>query len=118
MLKCSVNTKKMITTKLAEAAVAFLSNTNFHYSVLVKLCRTKTEKSVQLRQYACSNIKIILETHGTKEHVRTIIDTSNGLSLIEAFLKKGLSDASPIVRESCRLLYKTYHKLWPDNANT
>ncbi|KAG2201355.1 hypothetical protein INT47_001443 [Mucor saturninus] len=118
MLKCSVSTKKLTMLKLAEASEEFYKSTNFHLSVLFKLCKTRTDKSVQLRQYACTNIKIILETHASKKHVQRIIDTTTGLSIIEAFLKTGLSDASPIVRESCRVLFKTYNKLWPDNAVT
>ncbi|KAI7896012.1 clasp N terminal-domain-containing protein [Mucor mucedo] len=118
MLKCSVSTKKLTMLKLAEASEEFYKSTNFHLSVLFKLCKTRTDKSVQLRQYACTNIKIILETHASKKHVKRIIDTTTGLSTIEAFLKTGLSDASPIVRESCRVLFKTYNKLWPDNAGT
>lgn len=115
MLKCSVNTKKMITLKLAEATEAFLTHTQFHVSVLNKLCKTRSEKSVQLRQYAGKSIKTILEVHATKDHVRSLMDAN--ISTLEEFLKKGISDASPGVRETCRSLYKSYYQLWPDHAN-
>lgn len=116
LLKCSVITKKLIASKLAEVTHTFLSNTNFHLKMLHMLCKTRNEKNVQLRQSASNHIKTIMETHASKDHVRSIISNSDGLSSIDLFLKKGLADASLGVRDSCRIMYRTYKQLWPEDA--
>lgn len=116
LLKSSVNTKKLFSTKLTQVTQAFLANSKFHLKMLVILCRTRNEKNVQLRQTAADGIKIIMESHGSKENIRTIIDHCDILSSVDSFLKKGLVDASLAVRDACRNLYNTYKNMWSQEA--
>ncbi|RCH98469.1 suppressor of tub2 mutation, partial [Rhizopus stolonifer] len=117
LLKCSSVTKKMIATKAAQVTNLFLSNTQFHTKIVMLLCKTINEKNVQLRQYAATYIKTILETHGSKDAIRSVIAEKLEVSQsIESFLRKGLADGSPHVREASRQTYSVYYDYWPDAA--
>ncbi|GAA5807407.1 hypothetical protein MFLAVUS_000768 [Mucor flavus] len=116
LMKSSVVTKKLISTKVAEVTTVFLKNTPFYPKMITMLCNSRTEKNVQLRQLCCTYIQTILKTHGSQESVRAIIEKSETSFSIDAFLKKELVDASPSVRDACRSLYWTYSQYWPEKA--
>ncbi|OBZ83418.1 Protein STU1 [Choanephora cucurbitarum] len=117
LLKCSSVTKKLIATKTAEVTHSFLTNTNFHSKIIQLLCKTIHEKNVQLRQYAANYLKTVLETHGSKDVVYSAIAEKLDLSQsIQTFLKKGLTDSSPLVREASRQTYSAYYDHWPNQA--
>lgn len=82
----------------------------------VLLCKTSAEKNVQLRQFAAMYLQTLLETHGSKEQVRSMMEIANSHVLIHQFLKKGLVDASPDVRDACRQMYWAYHQFWSPKA--
>ncbi|KAI8090888.1 clasp N terminal-domain-containing protein [Gilbertella persicaria] len=107
----------MIATKAAQVTNLFLSNTQFHTKIVMLLCKTINEKNVQLRQYAATYIKTILETHGSKDAIRSVIAEKLEVNQsIESFLRKGLADGSPHVREASRQTYSVYYDYWPDAA--
>lgn len=80
------------------------------------LCKTVSEKNVQIRQLSSNYIKTLLETHGSKESIRAAIEKADTLVLLDQFLIKGLVDAAPSIRDSCRSLYWIYQQLWEDRA--
>ncbi|CAO3637919.1 unnamed protein product [Mucor hiemalis] len=116
LLKCSSVTKKLIVTKTAQVTNTFLSRTTFYTKMLVMLCKTVSEKNVQIRQLSSNYIKTLLETHGSKESIRAAIEKADTLVLLDQFLIKGLVDAAPSIRDSCRSLYWIYQQLWEDRA--
>ncbi|KAI8082142.1 clasp N terminal-domain-containing protein [Thamnidium elegans] len=116
LMKCSVVTKKLISTKVMEVTIVFLSNTPFYPKMITMLCNSMKEKNVQLRQLCCTYIQTILKTHGSQESVRAIVEKSDTSFSIDNFLKKELVDASPTVRDACRSLYWTYSQYWPEKA--
>ncbi|KAG2229586.1 hypothetical protein INT48_001897 [Thamnidium elegans] len=116
LMKCSVVTKKLISTKVMEVTIVFLSNTPFYPKMITMLCNSMKEKNVQLRQLCCTYIQTILKTHGSQESVRAIVEKSDTSFSIDTFLKKELVDASPTVRDACRSLYWTYSQYWPEKA--
>lgn len=116
LLKCSSVTKKLIVTKSAQVTNTFLSHTPFYTKMMVMLCKTVSEKNVQIRQLSSNFLKTLLETHGSKEFVRAAIEKADALLLLDQFLKKGLVDAAPAIRDSCRSLYWAYRQLWEDRA--
>jgi hypothetical protein len=106
----------MIATKTEQVTIAFLTNTSFHSKLMTMLCKTVSEKNVQLRQFAANYIKSLLSAHGSKETVRLTVEKTELGHHIEQFLKKGLVDASPAIREACRLMFGMYRLYWPDQA--
>lgn len=83
---------------------------------MIMLCKTVNEKNTQLRQFATNYIRSLLSAHGSKESVRSAVQKTELSYYIEQFLKKGLVDASPAIREACRSMYGMYHLYWPDQA--
>ncbi len=80
------------------------------------LCKNTNDKNIQVRKSSAVFLKTILQTHGVKEHTRLAIGKPEISPLIQQFLMKGLSDASPAVREACRQAYWAYHEHWPNQA--
>ncbi|KAI8355674.1 clasp N terminal-domain-containing protein [Blakeslea trispora] len=117
LLKCSSVTKKLIAIKTSQVTHSFLKHTVFHSKIIQLLCKTIHEKSVQLKQYAANYLKTVLETHGSKELVHSAIaEKADLIQSIQTFLKKGLTDSSPLVREASRQTYSVYYEHWPTQA--
>ncbi|CEI99759.1 hypothetical protein RMCBS344292_13840 [Rhizopus microsporus] len=116
LLKCCSTTKKIIVSKSNEVTSQFLSRTNYHFKVVSILCKNISDKNTQVRQSSALFLKTVLQTHGQKEQTKLAIGKAESTALIHQSLNKGLSDASPSVREACRQAYWTYHEYWPNEA--
>ncbi|KAI9477964.1 MAG: clasp N terminal-domain-containing protein [Benjaminiella poitrasii] len=113
LLKVSSNTKKMISSKVKETANSFVSCVSFSVRVFLMICKAINEKNMQIRDFAASLVKTMLTTNGPKESARLNIDKQEMHQQIDHFFKKGLSDASPLVRDICRQTYTVYCTYWP-----
>lgn len=117
LLKSSSVTKKFIAERTKEVTIKFLQHTAFHSKLLVTLCKTKNEKNIQLRQFASEYLCTLLSTHASKDHVKSNIEKSTELiQWIDQFLKKGLGDASLLVRNGCRKTFGVYRQYFPEHA--
>ncbi|PVG01051.1 hypothetical protein CPB86DRAFT_700010 [Serendipita vermifera] len=72
------------------------------------------DKNVSLRQYSLGHIKTILETNAVK--MKTAIETSGGLDLIEKSLKKALTDQNVGLKDSARAVFWLFDEIWRDRA--
>ncbi|KAI7902943.1 clasp N terminal-domain-containing protein [Cokeromyces recurvatus] len=116
LLKLSNNSKKLIASKVLEAANMFFLFTNFYSRIFVMLCKTINDKSTQVRQFSANCLKTMLSTHGSKETVQSIIEKPEVNLHINNFLMKGLVDASPAVRDVSKQIYTIYGTYWPIQA--
>lgn len=71
------------------------------------------DKNVQPRTFAAGWLQILMKRQaGNKAN----FEHSGGLELAEKIIKKGLSDATPKVRETMRGTFWVFHATWPDRA--
>ncbi|CAO3631209.1 unnamed protein product [Cunninghamella blakesleeana] len=61
-------------------------------------------------------MKTYLETHIANQHVKSNMERHNALHHIEQFLKNGLLDAIPHVREVCRQIFWLYQQHYPSRS--
>ncbi|CAO3592556.1 unnamed protein product [Absidia cylindrospora] len=117
LLKCGNSSKQIIATKAKQTMVLFLSTTSYHNKAITLLCSTFNEdKNQQSREFTAIYLKTCLQTHAPKAIIKENMERLNTLNNIEGFLKNGLLDASPSVRQSCRNVFWIYHKCWPRNG--
>ncbi|KAG2226956.1 hypothetical protein INT45_006363 [Circinella minor] len=113
MLRCASTLKKIIAKHSMDACTSYLSNIPYRNRIMQQITESMSEKNIQLRHHATIYLKTILETHATS----VAIEKSGGLDLAEKAIKKALSDASPMVRESCRKLFLVLQTYWPGRAS-
>jgi CLIP-associating protein 1/2 len=68
------------------------------------------DKTVQARQLASSQLKLLIETHKASH------EASRDGDLFGQALKKGVADANPVVRQNSRSAFWTYHEVWTREA--
>ncbi|KAG0165413.1 suppressor of tub2 mutation [Apophysomyces sp. BC1015] len=88
----------------------------YYSKVMHHLWAAMEEKNNQLRHFATVYLKTVLQAHGPKEGTRMTIERNGGVDLIEKILNRGLLDAAPIVRESCRQTFWIFRQYWPLRA--
>ncbi|KAI7860788.1 clasp N terminal-domain-containing protein [Circinella umbellata] len=113
MLRCASTLKKIIAKHSMDACTSYLSNIPYRNRIMQQITESMGEKNIQLRHHATIYLKTILETHAAS----VAIEKSGGLDLAEKAIKKALSDASPMVRESCRKLFSVLQTYWPGRAS-
>jgi hypothetical protein len=118
LIKLSGVTKRIIFEKSTEVTNTFLQHTTFHTKILNILNKSMQERNMQTKQACTTFLKTILEKHAHNENARLAMDKAGAPDIIVQFLKRGLSDASPKVRESSRQLYWLFHGYWPKKAET
>ncbi|ORZ20424.1 clasp N terminal-domain-containing protein [Absidia repens] len=117
LLKCGNSSKQIVATKAKQTTVLFLSTTSYHNKAVTLLCSTfNDDKNQQSREFTAIYLTTCLETHAPRAIVRENMERLNTLNSIEGFLKTGLLDASPSVRQSCRNAFWIYHRCWPRNG--
>ncbi|CAO3699091.1 unnamed protein product [Rhizopus stolonifer] len=109
LVKCCSTSNKIIFNKANKVAISFLQKTRLSTRVVVILCKTIDDKNNQVRQSAVEFLKTLLTIHARKLQ-------GNSSASIQKYIKKGLTDASPEVRESCRQAYWVYYEHWPKEA--
>ncbi|KAI8145724.1 clasp N terminal-domain-containing protein [Fennellomyces sp. T-0311] len=111
ILRLASTPKRIIATRSMEVCTTFLSNTPYRHRTLQRITEIMDAKNIQGRHYAANYLKTMLVAHDG------VMERSGGLDLAEKAVKKGLSDASPIVREACRQAFIVMQQHWPGRAS-
>ncbi|RCH80049.1 suppressor of tub2 mutation, partial [Rhizopus stolonifer] len=109
LVKCCSTLKKSLFIKANEVAISFLKKVCFSSKIVAILCKTIDDKSNQVRQSAAEFLMIFLKIHARNFQGKSA-------DRLQGYIKRGLADASPEVRESCRQAYWVYYEHWPKEA--
>ena len=111
------NFTKKITAQHSQASVtAILARASTQPRLVLHLLwQTLQEKTVQARAFVVAHLKQFVEVHGHRSKVA--IESSNSLEILEKSLKRALADSNPAVRESARLLFWDFEKIWQERGN-
>lgn len=74
------------------------------------------EKNNQVRLFTLTYTKTVLQAHAHRDHTRAVLDRTGGTDILVKILEKGLSDATPAVRENCRDAFWIFHEHWRDRG--
>ena len=113
LLKISSVTKKVMADKAFKVTNSLLSKIPFQHKLLSMLCKTAKEKNPQLREFASTYIQTVLKTHGSNEYVKSKVESTDLNQLIAIFIKEGLVNAAPSVRDGSKKTYLVYRRYWP-----
>lgn len=116
MMRCSSLTKKMIANASLETTKSFLKHTQFYPKVMNMLNLSMNEKNSQVRLYAITYIKTLLQTHAHHDRTRQTIDRSHSTDHFENIIVKGLNDPIPAVKEACREAFWIFWEHWRDRG--
>lgn len=105
---------KNISAQNGQATVdALLSNATYNVRLVQHIWFAAQDKNVQPRTFASGWLQTIMKRQA---HSKAAFEHSGGLELAEKIIKKGLSDATPKVREQMRGTFWAFHATWPDRA--
>lgn len=110
IIKLTALSKKITHTVANITVSALYANTSYSYRALNYIPAILNEKNIQPRIYSAKWLRIIIYCH---RNVKSIIESSGGRDIIESCIFKGLSDASPGVREEMRQTFWTFNEIWP-----
>lgn len=102
--------------KVFKVTNSLLSKIPFQHKLLSMLCKTAKEKNPQLREFASTYIQTVLKTHGSNEYVKSKVESTDLNQLIAVFIKEGLVNAAPSVRDGSKKTYMVYRRYWPTSA--
>jgi len=115
LLKMAGFTKKITAQQSQSSVTTIITYTSAQPRTIIPLLWvTMQEKIVQARAFVVSHIKHYLELHGQRS--KNAIETSNMLETLEKLLKKALSDPTPAVRESARVLFWVFTNIWQERG--
>lgn len=110
IIKLTALSKKITHTVANITVSALYANTSYSYRALNYIPAILNEKNIQPRIYSAKWLRIIIYCH---RNVKSVIESSGGRDIIESCIFKGLSDASPGVREEMRQTFWTFNEIWP-----
>jgi CLIP-associating protein 1/2 len=113
-IKTCAATKKIAADNGNKTVEAILSHVSYTNRLMQHMWLSIQDKNVQTRSYASNWLTILIKKHANQ---RSHIEHSGGLEVAEKFIKKGLADANPKVREGTRGTYWTFFQVWPDQAD-
>lgn len=114
LIKVSNSSKKLLSQGATTTTTTILQNTSYHSKTLTTLISYSSDKNNQLRSLVAGYIKIILEVHGKSR--REVIEKTGGVEIMGKWLKRGVSDATPLTREICRDCFVLFWELWTEKA--
>ncbi|KAF2429453.1 ARM repeat-containing protein [Tothia fuscella] len=112
-IKTCAATKKIAADNGNKTVEAILSHVSYTNRLMQHMWLSIQDKNVQTRSYASNWLTILIKKH---VHQKAHIEHSGGLEVAEKFIKKGLADANPKVREGTRGTYWAFSQVWPDQA--
>ncbi|KAL4781405.1 clasp N terminal-domain-containing protein [Aspergillus varians] len=110
-MKLCGNSKKITSQNGNLTVETLLENVTRNSRVLGHITSAATSTNNSLRLYSAGWLRIVI--NGQAKHKTT----GEGVTSIAQCIKAGVSDARPENRESYRLTYWEFHKVWPDRAN-
>lgn len=116
LMKCASTTKKVIAQASMKTTITFITHASYHHKVMNMLWMTMNEKNNQARLYTVLYTKAILQAHTHRDQTRALMDRTGGTEVVMKILNKGLSDATPAVRESCREAFWIFAEHWKDRG--
>ncbi|KAI9250289.1 clasp N terminal-domain-containing protein [Sporodiniella umbellata] len=117
LIQCCATSKKIILNKTNEVINTFLINVRFNLRLITIMCNNMQQKNTPLRNSAALALKTILEHHGQKAKEK-LVSGKGEASLLQESILKGVSDASPEVRKTCRDILAIYKTYWPKEAES
>lgn len=118
LLQCVHSSKQLIVNKSKDAMISFISTTSYHSKAITLLCLALDDRNPQSRHLAALYMDVFLQKHAPNTLVRENMGGSlNSLKKMELFLKTGLMDATPAVRQVCYGTFWIYRKYWPSNGD-
>jgi hypothetical protein len=114
LLKACSSSKKLISNAAMNAFNELLKNTSYHIRTLNTIQFAVNDKNAQVRAFASTFVKTLLETHGHQRY--DVITRSGGVDIIEKCLRKGVTDANQSARETSRESFRIFWELWQDRA--
>lgn len=117
MIRCASLTKKMVANASLEATKTFLKHTHFHAKFMNQLNFSMNEKNIQVRLYTVIYTKTLLQTHAHHEKTRALMDRTGSTDHFESIISRGLNDATPIVKETCREAFWIFWEYWKERGD-
>lgn len=111
IIKMTSLTKKITHTNANITTSAIFANTSYSIRLLNHIQVAMNEKNIQPRLFSGKWIRIILFRHRT---AKSSMEATGGRDIIQSCISKGLSDASPGVREEMRLAFWAFNEVWPN----
>lgn len=115
IIKMTALSKKISHANANLASSAIIANTSYSIRVLNHIQLLMSEKNIQPRLYSGKWFRIILYRHRA---AKSSIESSGGREIIESCIYKGLSDASPGVREEMRQAFWAFNEVWPHSGQS
>ncbi|CAG8447072.1 15409_t:CDS:10 [Acaulospora colombiana] len=113
LIKMVSSTKKIVSQAAANTANDLLQHASYHHRLVTQLWHAMEEKNIQLRSHAIVFVRTVIISHGDR---RDAMERSGGAETLEKCVKKGLTDANPKVRETCREVFWTFYEVFPDRG--
>ncbi|KAI8328645.1 clasp N terminal-domain-containing protein [Chlamydoabsidia padenii] len=117
LIRATSVSKKIVALQSKEAMIKFLQHANYYPKTPQLFWLAMNEKNNQVRHFVALYVKAMLHAHAPKEQVRYSMDRSGGTELIGKILEKGLIDATPIVRETCREPFWFFWYFWQERGD-
>lgn len=113
-IKASAATKHIAAQQGNMTVDTIFQYVSYNVRLMQHIFAAVQDKNKQTRMFAAGWLKTLLNKN---EGARTHYEHSGGLDLTEKTIRKGLDDADPKVKESMRITYWTYARIWPDRAH-
>ncbi|KAG9294555.1 hypothetical protein G9A89_008666 [Geosiphon pyriformis] len=113
LIKTAGVVKKLVAQAGVNAANALLQNTSYHIRLVNQIWGAMQDKSVQVRTYTIEFARCVIKSHSDRKET---IERTGGVELLQNCLKKGLTDASPKVREGSRIVFWEFYEIWPERG--
>jgi CLIP-associating protein 1/2 len=92
-----------------------LEHSNLHLRTIQLVVALLNEKTASARQFGAQHVVTLLRVMRSTRS-KTALDSSGGTEVLAAAIGKGLVDANPQVRETSRVAFWEFEKVWPERA--
>ncbi|KAH6915150.1 clasp N terminal-domain-containing protein [Coprinopsis sp. MPI-PUGE-AT-0042] len=115
LLKMAGFTKKLTAQQSQICVTDIIVHTSAPARIIMPLLwTTLQEKTVQARASVVAHFKKYIEVHGAR--AKPHIEGAGSFDVLEKSVKKALADSNPAVRENSRVMFWTFHSVWPEHA--
>ncbi|CAG8708100.1 13066_t:CDS:2, partial [Acaulospora morrowiae] len=109
LIKMVLSTKKIVARAASVSANALLQHVSYHNRLVTQLWNAMDDNNKQLREYAIGFVKTVIKSH---ENKKDVMERSGAAEMLEKCVRKGLTDANPKVRETCREVFWAFYEIW------